>query len=248
MPSEIYSTLYNQNDLNTVITMVTDIYAKKPEAVNPPSATGGANAPFTLIKAPNGTNKRVHFQGDESLSDRIDRLTDVLFRMDMDGKPNKKPYKPYITNPRRQGQGSSFRQRGGRSGNDRGEGWPRSKGRFRGGRGGFSHRGRFQGRKFDKSPTTKRPRVSGKAEDKDKDRCYHCHQRGHFTAEYPQRNKGQAPKSSEGKKFEDYTYTYSGAKEPQLATATAIPQAYENALAAMRQSLKNQDPLQSLNM
>ena len=38
------------------------------------------------------------------------------------------------------------------------------------------------------------------------------------------------------------------AEEPQLATATAIPQAYENALAAMRQSLKNQDPLQSLNM
>ena len=35
MPSEIYSTLYNQNDLNTVITMVKDIYAKKPEAANP---------------------------------------------------------------------------------------------------------------------------------------------------------------------------------------------------------------------
>ena len=59
-------------------------------------ATGGATALFTLIKAPNGTNKRVHFQGDESLSDRIDRLTDILYRMDMDGKPNKKPYKPYI--------------------------------------------------------------------------------------------------------------------------------------------------------
>ena len=55
-------------------------------------------------------------------------------------------------------------------------------------------------------------------------------------------------KSSEGKKFEDYTYAYSGAEEPQLATATAIPQAYEDALAAMRQSLKNQDPLHGLNM
>ena len=30
--------------------------------------------------------------------------------------------------------------------------------------------------------------------------------------------------------------------------ATAIPQAYEDALAAMRQSLKNQDPLHGLNM
>ena len=163
----------------------------------------------------------------------------------MDGKPNKKPYKPYITNPRRQGWGSFFRQRGGHSGSDRGEGWPRSKGRFRG---GFSHRGRFQGRKFDKSPTTKRPRVSGKAEDKDKDRCYHCHQRGHFAAECPEKNKGQTSKSSERKKFEDYTYAYSGVEEPQLATATAIPQAYEDALAVMRQSLKNQDPLHGLNM
>ena len=61
MPSEIYGTLYNQNDLNTVITMVKDIYTKKPEVANPPLATGGANAPFTLIKAPNGINKRVHF-------------------------------------------------------------------------------------------------------------------------------------------------------------------------------------------
>ena len=99
-----------------------------------------------------------------------------------------------------------------------------------------------------KSPITKRPRVSGKAEDKDKDRCNHCNQRGHFAAECPEKNKGQALKSSKGKKFEDYTYAYSGAEEPQLVTATAIPQAYEDALAAMRQSLKNQDPLHGLNM
>ena len=32
MPAEIYGTLYNQNDLNVVITMVKDIYAKKPES------------------------------------------------------------------------------------------------------------------------------------------------------------------------------------------------------------------------
>ena len=61
MPSEIYGTLYNQNDLNTVITMVKDIYAKKPEPANPTATTGGAAAPFTLIKAPNGGSKRVPF-------------------------------------------------------------------------------------------------------------------------------------------------------------------------------------------
>ena len=62
MPLEIYGTLYNQHDLNTVITMVKDIYAKKPEPANPPTPTGGAAAPFTLIKAPNGSSKRVHFK------------------------------------------------------------------------------------------------------------------------------------------------------------------------------------------
>ena len=190
MPSKIYGTLYNQHDLNTVITMVKDIYAKKPEPVNPPATTGGAAASFTFIKAPNGSSKRVHFQNGESLSDRIDKLTETLYQMDMEGKPTKKPYKPYITSPRGRGGRSGFKPRGGRSSSNHGEGWPRSKGRFRGGRGGFSHRGRFQGRNFDKSPMTKRPQVSSKAEEKDKDRCYHCHQQGHFAAECPKKNKG----------------------------------------------------------
>ena len=157
MPSEIYGTLYNQHDLNTVITMVKDIYAKKPEPANPPTTIRGAAAPFTLIKAPNGSSKRVHFQDGESLFNRIDKLTETLYRMDMEGKPTKKPHKPYITSPRCRGGRGGFRPRGGCSSGDHGEGWPRSKGRFRDGRGGFSHRGRFQGRKFDKSPTTKRP-------------------------------------------------------------------------------------------
>ena len=149
MPSEIYSTLYDQNDLNTVITMVKD-YAKKPEPANPPATTGGAAAPFTLIRAPNGGSKKVHFQDGESLSDRIDKLTETLYQMDMKGKPTKRPYKPYITSPRCRGGRSGFRPRGGRSSSDHGKGWPRSRGRFQGGRGGFSHKGRFQGKKFDK--------------------------------------------------------------------------------------------------
>ena len=96
MPSEIYGTLYNQDDLNVVITMVKDIYAKKPETANPPTVAGGATTPFTLIKAPSGTSKRVHFQGNEPLSDRIDRLADTLYQMGMNGKPNRKPYKPCL--------------------------------------------------------------------------------------------------------------------------------------------------------
>ena len=140
-----------------VTTMVKDIYAKKPEPAYPPTTTGGAAAPFTVIKAPNGNSKRVHFQDGESLSDRIDKLTEILYQMDMEGKPTKRPYESYITSPRCGGGRSGFRPRGGPSSSDRGKGWPRSRGRFRGGRGGFSHKGRSQGRKFDKSPTTKRP-------------------------------------------------------------------------------------------
>ena len=146
MPSEIYGTLYNQHDLNTVITMVKDIYAKKPESANPPTVTGEATAPFTLIKAPNGNSKKIHFQEGESLSDRIDKLTETLYRMDMEGKPTRKAYKPNITSPRHRGGRGGFRLRGNRPDRDRGEGWPRSKGKFRGGRGGFSRRGKFQGR------------------------------------------------------------------------------------------------------
>ena len=62
---------------------------KKPEPANPPATTGGAAAHFTLIKAPNGSSKRVHFQDGESLSDRIDELTETLYRTDMEGKPTK---------------------------------------------------------------------------------------------------------------------------------------------------------------
>ena len=71
---------------------------------------------------------------------------------------------------------------------------------------------------------------------------------GHFAADYPEKSKNSSQKPTEGKKFEDYTYAYGGAEEPQLATATALPQAYKDALVAMRQSLKNQDPLHGLNM
>ena len=126
MPSEIYGTLYNQNDSNMVITMVKDIYAKKPEPASLPTATGAA-APFTLMKAPNGSRKQTHFHDGESLSERIDRLTKTLYWMDMEGKPTKKPHKPYITSPRCRGGRNGSRSRECHPGSNRGEGWPRSK-------------------------------------------------------------------------------------------------------------------------
>ena len=129
MPSEIYGTLYNQNDLNMVITMVKDIYAKKPEPVSLPTTTA-AVAPFTLMKAPNGSSKQTHFHDSESLSERMDRLTETLYWMDMVGKTTKKPYEPYITSPRHRGDRNGSRLRGSHPGSNCGEGWPRSKRRI----------------------------------------------------------------------------------------------------------------------
>ena len=72
--------------------------------------------------------------------------------MDMGGKPTKKPYKPYITSPRCRGGRGGFKPRGGCSSSERGEGWPRSKGRFQGRRGGSSHQGRFREGSLTRAP------------------------------------------------------------------------------------------------
>ena len=47
--------------------------------------------------------------------------------MDMEGKPTKKPHKPYITSPRYRGGRNGSRSRECHPGSNHGEGWPRSK-------------------------------------------------------------------------------------------------------------------------
>ena len=37
--------------------------------------------------------------------------------------------------------------------------------------------------------------------------------KGTLRSQFPERNKAQPPKSSEGKRFEDYTYAYGGAED-----------------------------------
>ena len=79
--------------MNTVITLAKDIYAKKPEPASLLTATAAA-APFTLMKAPNGSRKQTHFHDGEFLSERIDKLTKTFYRTDMEGKTTKKPMNP----------------------------------------------------------------------------------------------------------------------------------------------------------
>ena len=57
MPTELYGTwhiLYGHDNLYVVMTMLKDIYAKKPQNVAAAAARAakGASAPFTLIHAP----------------------------------------------------------------------------------------------------------------------------------------------------------------------------------------------------
>ena len=100
MPTELYGTLYGRNNLCEVTTMLKDIYAKKHQnnAAVAAGAAQGATAPFTHIRSP--TRGAPKAQSDASLEDRILQLTETLYRIDFNGKPPRKPFKPFITQPR----------------------------------------------------------------------------------------------------------------------------------------------------
>ena len=71
MPTELYGTLYGHDNLYTVMTMLKDIYAKKPQnmAAAATRAAQGATAPFTHIRSP--TRGAPKAQSDASLEDPV---------------------------------------------------------------------------------------------------------------------------------------------------------------------------------
>ena len=98
MPTDLYDTLYSHDNLYTVMTMLKDIYAKKPQNMVATAAgvAQGATAPFNHIGSP--TRGAPKAQSDASLEDRILQLTETLYCIDMNGKLPRKPFKPFITN------------------------------------------------------------------------------------------------------------------------------------------------------
>ena len=76
--------------------MLKDIYAKKPQPATATSTTTtpGATAPFTLLRTPIRTPIK-HIE-DPSLEEKVNHLTEALYRMDLEGKPTKKPFKPFL--------------------------------------------------------------------------------------------------------------------------------------------------------
>ena len=106
MPTELYGTLYGHNNLPLLCTMLKDIYAKKPQpaTATPTTTTPGATAPFTLLRTPIRTPLK-HIE-DPSLEEKVNHLTEALYQMDLEGKPVKKPFKPFLTQPRRKFKGN----------------------------------------------------------------------------------------------------------------------------------------------
>ena len=245
MPTELYGTLYGHNNLPLLCTMLKDIYARKPQAAaSSTTTTPGASAPFTMIKASSRTPE-------PTLEDKLTHLMDTLYRMDIDSKPPKKPFNPFITPPCRRFRGNFDKGRGGR------RGWFGQFGQYDRRNRFTSNRGRFRPRrpfiKFDKSPNNKRPRVSGKTINKDEVRCYKCREFGHYRDECtvddrkPKQDNNNSPKM-----FEDYTYTYSGPDvQPQMQMSSMHPSlstGYDQALGIIKDSINATNPLASLNL
>ena len=250
MPTELYGTLYSHDNLYTVMTMLKDIYAKKPQN-NVATATGvaqGATGPFTHICSP--TRGAPMAQSDASLEDRILQFTETLYHIDMNGKPPRKPFKPFITQPRRRfkpgwsGHNGHFNPSNGRSFQ------PNPCARQQGFKGRFKFKRPFG--KFDKSPNTKCPRVSGRPFNKDKIHCFRCKEFGHMQKDCPELNRPSQEDITGPKKFEDYTYTYSGPDgQPHLQRNYPNQQMatnYDQALGAIKDSLSTANPLASLNL
>ena len=50
---------------------------------------------FTLLRTPIRTQIK-HIE-DPSLEEKVNHLTEALYQMDLEGKPAKKPFKPFLT-------------------------------------------------------------------------------------------------------------------------------------------------------
>ena len=250
MPTELYGTLYGHNNLPLLCTMLKDIYAKKPQAATTVSTTTtpGATAPFTLIRTPTRTSHKT--TEELSLEDKVNQITETLYQIDLEGKPVRKPFKPFITQPRRRFKGGFDKGRNGRSGRFSNFDNRDRRGKFNGNKGKFRPRRPFG--KFDnKSPNGKCPRVSGKPVNKDKIRCFKCKEFGHYQNDCPT-NKSHNDNGPGPKRFEDYTYTYSGPDiQPQVQANTIHPNvssAYDQALGVIKDSINTANPLASLNL
>ena len=178
----------------------------------PPTPTPGEPTPFFVMQAEEdkyhlkvGTTSptHVHFSHEDSLGEAVEKLATALDNLSFDQEwwgrgrsppPRRpsKPYKPYITKGREDSSRDCSWRRDFRH-NHRGQFFSRDqRGRDR-----DRDDSRWRFRKFDKSPSVKKPHSSSKLVNKDKDRCFRCHQHGHFARECPQAGKDNKKETKE---------------------------------------------------
>ena len=169
------------------------------QAAAPSTAAPGSASPFMASPMHSDPyhlrvttqDRRVHFDDSSLLRDSINNLNNSIQRMNRMPQGNHrndhnqfprppKPYKPYIM----KGRGRNFGRSCNRDRNRHDNSCPRQNS-------DSSHsRDRSWNRpppcQYDCSPTTRKPRTNSKTIDKDKDRCFNCHQHGHFARECPQ--------------------------------------------------------------
>ena len=172
------------------------------QATVPTAAATNAASPFSASPMhPNpyhlrvgAQDRKVHFDDPSLLRDSINNLNNTLRGINRHSSGNNrndrnrssrppKPYKPYIL----KGRGRNFGRSRDRDRYCRDNSHPRrSSDSLRGHNRSWS---RPPPHRFDRSPTTKKPRSNSKTVDKDKDRCFNCHQHGHLARECPQKQR-----------------------------------------------------------
>ena len=188
MPMAMYTSLYDEENLEKIITKVRDIYAR-PHIKAQIAAEVAASA--STAGVPSATP--------------FNQMTDQYMYLQGNGDNKQKPFKPYVT-PQGRGRGKGRAGRG--RGRGRGRGAAQGSGFPGVGRGQFTFRGNWQqrgstrgrGQKYDKSPNVKKATPN-----MDKDRCLKCNEFGHWAKDCPQNQNGAQQKTFPGA---HYNYMY----------------------------------------
>ena len=208
MPDALYALLFEKDDLKTIVKMLKDFYAKKPDEASPSTASTSVASPFSAAKAVPHSKKSVEFEAMsiQDMQNKITELQDNFTSLNTgynsgynSGYNRRKAYKPLVSRGMR-GSNRGYRGRDRSHSRDR---RPRYNTSFRGrrNRSDSRHRGKSPGRrdrsesrdryrKFDKSPTKRKPKSASKPVNKDEQRCFECHEIGHWAHECP--NKSQS--------------------------------------------------------